>query len=134
MSFQSLRIECGKCFGLCCTVLCFSATDGFPVDKKTGVPCPELRHDFSCNIHEALSRKGFKGCLGYDCFGAGQKVSQITFHGKDWRSFPDISGAMFEVFPFMQQLHEMLWYIEEALALPISVGLHEKLKQKKIQT
>ncbi|NTV91416.1 MAG: pentapeptide repeat-containing protein [Clostridiales bacterium] len=28
----------------------------------------------------------------------------------------------------------MLWYIEEALALPISVGLHEKLKQKKIQT
>jgi hypothetical protein len=53
----------------------------------------------------------------YDCFGAGQKVSQVSFGGQDWRQDPGIAAQMFEVFPIMRQLHELLWYLAEALAL-----------------
>lgn len=53
----------------------------------------------------------------YDCFGAGQKVSQVTFAGQDWRQVPRIAQQMFEVFTIMRQLHELLWYLAEALTL-----------------
>ncbi len=29
--------------------------------------------------------KGYKGCTVFECFGAGQKISQVTFNGIDWR-------------------------------------------------
>ena len=54
----------------------------------------------------------------YDCFGAGQQVSQVTFGGRDWRQTPHAAKQMFEVFPVMRQLHELLWYLTAALAMP----------------
>ena len=53
----------------------------------------------------------------YDCFGAGQKVAQVTFGGRDWRSRPETAAQMFEAFRLMRQLHELLWYLSEAVAL-----------------
>lgn len=35
---------------------------------------------------------------------------------------------MFEVFPVMQQLHEMLWYLAEALTLKETVSIHDSLR------
>jgi hypothetical protein len=41
-SRRNLRAECEKCFGLCCVALCFSASEGFPIDKDAGHPCLNL--------------------------------------------------------------------------------------------
>ncbi len=76
-----------------------------------------LQHDFSCVIHNSLIDKGLKGCTAYDCFGAGQKVAQITYNGQDWQKSPESASQMFEVFSIMRQLHEMLWYLLEALLI-----------------
>ena len=38
-----------------------------------------------CSIHRDLRGKGYKGCTVFECFGAGQKISQVTFKGIDWR-------------------------------------------------
>jgi uncharacterized protein YjbI with pentapeptide repeats len=65
----------------------------------------------------------------YDCFGAGQKVSQVTFAGQDWRQAPRIAQQMFEVFTIMRQLHELLWYLAEALTLEPARPLHEELSR-----
>ena len=112
-----LRIDCGKCFGLCCVALYFSATEGFPTDKYAGTPCINLQSDFTCSIHKSLKEKGLKGCIAYDCFGAGQKVSQVTYCGHDWLQAPQSAKEMFEVFLVVKQLHEMLWYLNQALYL-----------------
>lgn len=114
---ESLKANCEKCFGLCCVALYFSASEGFPVDKEAGKPCANLQSDFSCSIHQDLRKQGLKGCTAYDCFGAGQKVAQVTYGGTDWRKEPKSSKEMFEVFLIMRQLHEMLWYLTEAFTL-----------------
>ena len=51
----------------------------------------------------------------FDCFGAGQQVTQVTFGGSSWRESPEIAGRMFAALPVMRQLHELLWYLAEAL-------------------
>jgi uncharacterized protein YjbI with pentapeptide repeats len=114
---EDLRADCANCFALCCVVPAFSASVDFAIDKNAGRPCPNLRADFRCGVHAHLRDKGFRGCTVYDCFGAGQKVSQTTFGGRDWRSAPGTARPMFEVFPIMRDLHELLWYLTEAMTL-----------------
>src|SRR5882757_1510351 len=111
-----LEADCGECFGLCCVALPFTRSADFAIDKDAGKPCPNLRTDSRCGIHTELRQKGFTGCTVYDCFGAGQKVSQIIFGGRDWREGPsERARQMFDVFPVVRQLHELLRYLEEAL-------------------
>lgn len=123
-----LRADCARCFGLCCVVPAFSASAEFALDKAAGQPCPNLRSDFRCGIHDRLRRDGFAGCAAYDCFGAGQKVAQTTFGGRDWRSAPDSARQMFAAFTVMRQLHQLLYYLTEALRLPPARPLHADLR------
>ncbi|MBK1813824.1 pentapeptide repeat-containing protein [Clostridium sp. YIM B02505] len=111
---KELKAECKDCFGLCCIALYFSASDGFPTNKDAGKPCINLKEDFTCSVHNNLINKGLKGCTAYECFGAGQKIAQVTYEGKNWRQVPEASKEMFEAFLIMRQLHEMLWYLTEA--------------------
>jgi uncharacterized protein YjbI with pentapeptide repeats len=125
----SLRADCERCFGLCCVALAFSASADFAIDKGAGQPCPHLRpDDFRCGIHTSLRQRGFPGCTVYDCFGAGQKVAQVTFGGVDWRRAPQTAERMFDVFTIMRQLHELLWYLTEALTLQPAHELHAELR------
>jgi uncharacterized protein YjbI with pentapeptide repeats len=123
----SLRADCENCFALCCVAPAFSASVDFAIDKKAGQACPHLQSDFRCGIHTRLRTQGFRGCTVYDCFGAGQKVSQVTFGGQDWRRAPRTAQQMFEVFPIMRDLHELLWYLTEAVTLQPARPLHGEL-------
>jgi uncharacterized protein YjbI with pentapeptide repeats len=131
---ESLRADCERCFGLCCVVPAFAASADFAISKDAGQPCPNLQPDFRCGIHTQLRPRGFPGCAVYDCFGAGQKVSQLTFGGRDWRSAPHTAKQMFEVFPVVRQLHELLWYLTEALTLRPARSLYPELTRAREQT
>lgn len=123
-----LRADCSRCAGLCCVAPAFAKSSDFAITKPAGRPCPHLAGDFRCGIHEHLEERGFHGCRVFDCFGAGQRVTQETFGGRDWRSEPAIAGPMFAALPIMRQLHELLWYLSEALKLPEAARLHEQLR------
>ncbi|WP_246494387.1 pentapeptide repeat-containing protein [Streptomyces zagrosensis] len=124
-----MRADCGNCFGLCCVALPFAASTDFAKDKAAGQPCTHLRSDFRCGIHANLRGQGFSGCTVFDCFGAGQQVSQVTFGGRDWRQAPETAQQMFSVFPVMRQLHELLWYLTEALGLTPARSLRGELRE-----
>lgn len=124
-----LQSDCGSCFGLCCVALPFAASADFAIDKERGRPCPNLQTDFRCGIHAQLRQRGYSGCTVFDCFGAGQQVSQVTFGGRDWRQAPHTARQMFDVFPVMRQLHELLWYLTEALALPPARPVRGELRR-----
>lgn len=111
-----LRADCSRCAALCCVATAFAASADFAIDKAPGEPCPNLREDFRCGIHTRLRESGFPGCSAFDCFGAGQRVTQ-TFRGADWRSSPPIAPLMFASFRAMRQLHELRWYLREATRL-----------------
>jgi hypothetical protein len=122
-----LRPDCQRCFGLCCVAPAFAASADFAIDKPAGQPCPNLRRDFRCGVHAELRERGFPGCIVFDCFGAGQKVAQITFGGRDWRALPELKTSMFATFTTMRQLHELLWYLTEARTL-VSGSLRERVE------
>jgi uncharacterized protein YjbI with pentapeptide repeats len=126
---RNLRADCRNCFGLCCVALPFAASADFAFDKDAGQPCANLQADFRCGIHAGLRDEGFPGCTVFDCFGAGQKISQVTFGGQDWRQAPHTAREMFEAFPVMRQLHELLWYLTEGLTLPPARQLHSELRR-----
>jgi pentapeptide repeat protein len=111
----ALRADCASCFGLCCVAPAFARSADFALDKPAGRPCPNLLVDFRCGIHETLRPQGFPGCTVFDCLGAGQKVAQVTYRGRSWRDAPETATEMFEVFAVMRQLHEILWYLTEAV-------------------
>lgn len=110
MDVTDLRADCASCAGLCCVVPAFSVSSDFAIDKPARVACPHLGTSFGCEIHEVLPERGFRGCTVYDCFGAGQRV--VAAHaGSGDRS------AMFADFEVVERLHELLWYLVEALVL-----------------
>lgn len=131
---QRLRADCSRCAGLCCVAPAFAASADFAIDKPAGRPCPNLRRDSGCSIHDSLRERGFPGCAVFDCFGAGQQVVQVTFGGRDWRQAPAIAESMFAVFPVMRQLYELLWYLAEALTLLPDGPLRGEIERAQEQT
>ena len=80
-------------------VLPFARSADFAFDKPAGEPCRHLASDHRCRIHEQLLHSGMRGCVAYDCFGAGQSVTQ---------------SDRVQMFHEVEQLHEIAWYLTEA--------------------
>lgn len=117
-----LEPDCARCFGLCCVALPFTRSADFPVDKAAGEPCRNLLADHRCGIHDRLAEGGWRGCVTFDCFGAGQHVAQVTFGGVSWRAAPATAPAMHAVLPVVRSLHEMLAHLNAALELDLDLG------------
>jgi hypothetical protein len=121
-----LRADCSRCFGLCCVAPAFARSADFAVDKPAGRPCVNLLADSRCGIHDELRERGFPGCTVYDCFGAGQRVA--AEFGRDWRAAPETAARMFAAFECVRDLHELLWYLTDALARPAAAPVHDELR------
>jgi hypothetical protein len=109
--------DCARCAGLCCVAPAFARSSDFAIDKPAGRPCPNLGGDFRCTIHERLDPSGFHGCVVFECFGAGQHLVQ-KFGGK----------TALPLLTVMRNLHELAWYVTEALKLDAARPLHPKLR------
>jgi hypothetical protein len=115
-----LRADCTRCSALCCVAPAFSRSSQFAIDKPAGVPCPHLAEDLRCSIHSRLGPEGFAGCVAYDCFGAGQRLTRTTFVGRDWRTDHEVGAPIMAALPILRALHELLWYLGDARSRPTS--------------
>ena len=131
---DGLRADCSQCVGLCCVALAFAHSADFAFSKEAGDPCVNLDDDDRCAIHPELRQRGFKGCTVFDCFGAGQKVTQNTFSGHSWRDHPDSRQSMFAVFPLVRQLQELLWYLDVAAGMPQTAPIRDELERAYAET
>lgn len=111
---MDLVSDCSRCFGLCCTALPFRRSSDFAFDKPPDTPCRHLDGGFGCTIHATLRADGMPGCTVFECFGAGQHVSQVTYGGVSWREEPGTAGEMFAVFARIRDLHELLVLLADA--------------------
>lgn len=113
--FEPYQIDCSQCCGLCCVALYFSKSDGFPCHKNAGTPCRNLQHDYTCSIHSALLHQGLKGCMAYDCFGAGQRITSLLPEPPDWNAIAEKEAkTIFDSFQTVMQVHQILWYLTMA--------------------
>ncbi|KID31554.1 pentapeptide repeat protein [Prauserella sp. Am3] len=122
---ERLRADCGRCYGLCCAAPGFVASADFALTKPPGTPCPNLRADSWCGVHDTLRERGFAGCVVYDCFGAGQAVAERE--GADWRRDDATRRRMFSAYPVLRDLHELLYYLHEARNLADAAPVHAEL-------
>jgi hypothetical protein len=116
----NLAADCSRCAGLCCVAPAFVASSDFAISKPAGVACRHLAADASCSIHDRLIPAGFPGCVAYDCFGAGQRV--VALYGGGGRSARMLAG-----YETVRQLHELLWYVADALSRPAAAPVHGEL-------
>ena len=127
-----LVADCSRCFALCCVLLPYRRDAGFGADKPGGVPCGHLQADDRCGIHADLREQGWSGCAVFDCFGAGQHVSQVTYAGTSWRDLPSSGqrGEMAAVLSVVRRVHEMLAHLGEVARRspdPAAADLHRRL-------
>lgn len=120
MNEPALKSDCSACVALCCVSLTFERSDMFAIDKDAGVACPNLGASHRCNIHDDLKDRGFAGCIRYECFGAGQRVTQEMYGGRSWRDDAALLSPMMTAFRGMRVVHELLMLLETARALPLT--------------
>jgi len=114
-----LKTDCSKCAALCCLVLNFDKGDDFAFDKNAGEPCRNLS-GHSCTIHDHLKQNGFRGCVAYDCLGAGNRTIQEVFGGKSWRDEPRLMRVMAEAFAGMREVHKRIDLLRAAETLSLN--------------
>jgi hypothetical protein len=124
LPLADLRADCSRCRALCCVVPGFTRSSEFAFDKPPGTPCRHIAADFRCGIHDDLRGRGMSGCTVFDCFGAGQRVTATT---PDWRAIDP--GEVFDAFVVVHRLHELLWYLADALSRPETTPLYAELHQ-----
>jgi hypothetical protein len=95
--------DCTRCFALCCE-LPFARGRDFPEDKAAGARCRNLAGNHECTVHAQLLDLGWRGCVAFDCFGAGQQVCQVSYASVDDPTRVEERAAVFAV---VRQLHEM---------------------------
>ncbi|TNY33719.1 hypothetical protein [Pelagovum pacificum] len=111
--------DCMRCAALCCVALHFEKSAAFAIDKPAGVPCPNLADNNLCSIHDKLIPSGFRGCVRYDCGGAGQYVVEKMFDGRSWQDDPSLLMPMMEAFADIVRIHELAGMLREAEKLPL---------------
>ncbi len=119
--------DCKSCAALCCVALAFDKGEMFAFDKPAGVPCKHLNGPL-CGIHAKLESEGLKGCVRYQCDGAGQRVVQEVFSGQSWQDTPALLPPMLEAFAQMRQVHGLLLLLTSAKALPLPEAQLAELK------
>jgi hypothetical protein len=95
---SKFRADCSSCCGLCCVVPDLLAVQGFRVDKPAETPCVHLSKVHRCSIHETRQFHGYSACKAFDCFGAGQWITQRVFGGAKWTDSADVANQMFTAY------------------------------------
>ena len=129
----ALRADCSRCAGLCCVVHAFYSVQGFAFDKPAHSACRCLTLEKRCAIHTRLASRGFPGCVAFDCYGAGQRVTQELFNGMSWRTLDKTAvQTLFSAYMSCLALHRlmaMLALAEATAAPPLDVQMRLKREQ-----
>jgi hypothetical protein len=125
----ALRADCSRCAGLCCVADAFYAVQGFAFDKPARSACRHLTGDNRCAIHAERAALGFGACAGFDCHGAGQRVTRELGIGATWRRSAETAATVFVAYGAYLALHRlmaMLAVAEAAAEAPLAARARQK--------
>lgn len=124
-----LKADCTQCAALCCVSFAFEKSNAFPIDKDSGEACRNLDSCGLCRIHPVLMDEGFKGCVQFDCRGAGPLVTQELFSGASWQGEPQFLKPMMDAFWLALRLQEQVLLLRHAANLPLPEGKQAELQE-----
>jgi hypothetical protein len=91
------------------------SVQGFPADKPANTACRYLNDCNRCSIHERRWEYGYQACAGFDCFGAGQWITQQLFANARWTDSCETRDAMFAAYRLWLPRFEAAALLEAAL-------------------
>ena len=112
---SAFRADCSRCCGLCCVVPDQLVGQGFRVAKPAETPCAHLNGLHRCCIHATRALQGYPACEGFDCYGAGQWITQRLFQGAQWSDSPELAQQMFAAYRYWAPRFEAAALLEAAL-------------------
>jgi hypothetical protein len=68
-----------------------------------------------CSIHATRGIHGYPACENFDCFGAGQWITQRVFGGAKWTDSSDLAEQMFAAYRYWAPRFAAAALIEAAL-------------------
>ncbi len=122
---------CDRCAALCCIALDIDKGDAFPIDKPAGQRCPNLTATNQCAIHPDLKKRGYHGCIAFDCRGAGQLVTQ-ELHSTPRGQLDATAPTVAHDFSRARQIQKLLELIYFAKRLPLSAS--EQRERDRLET
>ncbi|MEM9632553.1 MAG: hypothetical protein AAGA50_14575 [Pseudomonadota bacterium] len=122
---------CSDCAALCCVVFAFDKSESFAIDKAAGEVCPNLDCQMECRVFQDRESLGFRGCITYNCYGAGQRVTQEVFRGKSWRTEPSLKRRMGEALSVLRRIHEQLSLL--SMASQMALDSRERVSLEKLE-
>ena len=128
----ALRADCSRCAALCCVAPAFYRVQGFGFDKPARVPCRHLTTSNRCGIHGQRLERGFAACDGFDCYGAGQRVTKELCGNVDWRQSAESALRVFAAYEACLALHRLMATLTVAAALSMP-KLRARLRLKRMQ-
>jgi hypothetical protein len=112
---SQFRADCSRCCGLCCIVPDQLTVQGFPSDKPANTACRYMDAYSRCSIHEKRREHGYQACEEFDCFGAGQWITQELFANARWTDSSGVAHLMFSAYRHWQPRFESAALLEAAL-------------------
>jgi len=117
-----LASDCAQCAALCCVATCFDAGEDFAIDKRASERCMHLADDHRCTIHGRLVERGFRGCVAYECYGAGPRVTHALAATSP--------RERYAAFLSLRVVHELFWLLVEARKRCVDDALHRELDDR----
>lgn len=115
-----LTPDCLNCAALCCVVFPFDKSESFGIDKAAGEICPNLSDKCECKIFADREQLGFRGCVAYNCYGAGQRVTQEIFPRQSWQDDATLTHRMGAALSVLRRIHEQLLLLNSAKKLALT--------------
>ncbi len=126
--WPELKADCARCTGLCCVAYPFIDADKFGYDKPADQACRHLGPDCRCAIHDEREQMGFRGCITFDCNGAGQRAVNDLFRHVDWRTGGVAAGEILDAFRALTHIHAALAQLKVMEELPLDAGQLERFQ------
>ncbi len=126
--WPELEANCSRCTGLCCVAYPFVDGEKFGYEKPADKACKHLGPDCRCSIHENREEMGFKGCILFDCHGAGQRVVNEVFHYVNWQTEGVESGEILQAFRSLTRVHAALAQLKLLEDLPLTTDQQKSFR------
>lgn len=118
--WPEMKADCSRCTGLCCVAYPFIDPGKFGYEKPADQACRHLGPDCQCSIHDNREVMGFKGCIVFDCNGAGQRVANEIFQNVDWRHDGVAATQILDAFRALTHIHAALSQLRLLENLPFT--------------
>ena len=123
------QADCSRCCGLCCVAPAFLVIQGFGADKPAETACAHLNRAGRCRVHAQRAALGYTSCTGFDCFGAGQQITQTLFAGARWSDSPEIAERMFAAYRYWAPRFEAAALLNISLRW-VRAGVHPLINDR----